>query len=202
MGRTSKFVTAASKKGRPAIPRVHKRISMPFELNELLPYLVNRVAGATTQLFSRDIAQFGLSVPMWRVIAVLSEMGEQRLVDLSVTTSIDASTLSRLAEAMQANRLIAKVRSKQNRRELVLTIAPRGKELADLIAPVASAYETRLTDGLSAADLATTRNVLRHMFKQLLALKEQAAKESRVTRRQTPVLAKDLQRMRSGAKRG
>jgi DNA-binding MarR family transcriptional regulator len=202
MGRTSKFVTAASKKGRPAIPRVHKRISMPFELNELLPYLVNRVAGATTQLFSRDIAQFGLSVPMWRVIAVLSEMGEQRLVDLSVTTSIDASTLSRLAEAMQANRLIAKVRSKQNRRELVLTIAPRGKELADLVAPVASAYETRLTDGLSAADLATTRNVLRHMFKQLLALKEQAAKESRVTRRQTPVLAKDLQRMRSGAKRG
>jgi DNA-binding MarR family transcriptional regulator len=139
---------------------------------------------------------------MWRVIAVLTEMGEQRLVDLSVTTSIDASTLSRLAEAMQANRLIAKVRSKQNRRELVLTIAPRGKELADLIAPVASAYETRLTDGLSAADLATTRNVLRHMFKQLLALKEQAAKESRVTRRQTPVLAKDLQRMRSGAKRG
>jgi MarR family transcriptional regulator, organic hydroperoxide resistance regulator len=202
MGRISKPLVAASEKGRPVIPRIRKKMSTHFELNELLPYLVNRVASATTQLFSRDIAQFGLSVPMWRVIAVLSEMGEQRLVDLSVMTSIDASTLSRLAEAMQTNRLIAKVRSKQNRRELVLAIAPRGKELADTLAPVASAYETRLTDGLSATDLATTRNVLRHMFKQLLVLKAQATRDSRVTRRQTPVLAKDLKRTGSRAKRG
>jgi DNA-binding MarR family transcriptional regulator len=124
-------------------------------------------------------------------------MGEQRLVDLSIMTSIDASTLSRLSEAMQTERLIAKVRSKHNRRELVLTIAPRGKKLAELLAPVARRYETRLTDGLPASDLAVTRRVLKHMFEQLTVLRTQATRDARTVRRQTPVLAKDLIRTKS-----
>jgi DNA-binding MarR family transcriptional regulator len=123
-------------------------------------------------------------------------MGEQRLVDLSVMTSVEASTLSRLADTMQEARLIAKVRSKKNRRELLLTIAPRGKELAETLAPVASAYESRLTRGLSTSELAITRHTLRHMFTQLSELKE-VARDSRQTRRQTPVLAKNLLRTRA-----
>jgi DNA-binding MarR family transcriptional regulator len=196
MVRISKTAAAAPREDQPT-QRARKRAPKHFELNELLPYLVNRVASVTTQLFSRDIAQFGLTVPMWRVIAVLSEMGEQRLVDLSIMTSIDASTLSRLSEAMQTERLIAKVRSKHNRRELVLTIAPRGKKLAGLLAPVARRYETRLTDGLPASDLAVTRRVLKHMFEQLTVLRTQATRDARTIRRQTPVLAKDLIRTKS-----
>jgi DNA-binding MarR family transcriptional regulator len=124
-------------------------------------------------------------------------MGEQRLVDLSVMTSVEASTLSRLANTMQEARLIAKVRSKKNRRELLLTIAPRGKELAETLAPVASAYESRLTRGLSTSELAITRHTLRHMFTQLSELKAEVARDSRQTRRQTPVLAKNLLRTRA-----
>ncbi|WNV11760.1 MarR family winged helix-turn-helix transcriptional regulator [Tardiphaga sp. 709] len=195
----AKRTVVETKKRRVAVGTA-KTKSTDFHLNELLPYLINRVANATTQLFARDIAPFDLSVPMWRVIAVLSEMGEQRLVDLATMTSIDASTLSRLVETMQADKLLAKVRSKTNRRELVLTVAPRGKELSRLLAPVAQAYETRLTAGLPESELATARKVLKHMFHQLSELKAQADLDSRATRRQTPVLAKTLLRSRSSAK--
>ena len=46
--------------------------------------------------FSHEAEKFGLSVPMWRVLAVLAEDGEQRQIDVAQRTSIDASTLSRL----------------------------------------------------------------------------------------------------------
>ena len=117
-------------------------------------------------------------------------------------TSIDASTLSRLSETMQRDRLIAKVRSQHNRRELVLTIGLRGKKLAELLAPVARRYETRLTDGLSSSDLAITRRVLKHMFEQLTELRTQATRDARTIRRQTPVLAKDLLRTKSQERSG
>jgi MarR family len=86
-------------------------------LDNYLPYLINRVGNILVQLFSRDLAPFQLSVPMWRVIAVLAENGEHRLVDLSIMTSIDASTLSRLTEAMQRKKLVARRRSKHSKRE-------------------------------------------------------------------------------------
>src|SRR5215510_13236331 len=110
-------------------------------LDDYLPYLINRVGNILVQLFSRDLAPFRISVPMWRVIAVLAERGEQRLIDLSILTSIDASTLSRLTEAMQRKQLLTRQRSRRSKREVVVSITERGGELVNILGPIARAYE-------------------------------------------------------------
>src|SRR5262245_29647176 len=101
---------------RTRMPKRSRRAAKPrpptvfVHLDDYLPYLINRVADILVQLFSRDLAPFQLSVPMWRVLAVLAENGEHRLIDLSRMTSIEASTLSRLTEAMQRKQLVLRRR--------------------------------------------------------------------------------------------
>jgi DNA-binding MarR family transcriptional regulator len=156
-------------------------------LDNYLPYLINRVGNILVQLFSRDLAPFQLSVPMWRVIAVLVENGEHKLIDLSIMTSIDASTLSRLTEAMQRRRLVVRQRSRHSKREVVVSIAPRGLELVGILGPIAHAYEREMTAGLQASDLASTRRALRGMFDRLANLRARAAREMTEARRQRPL---------------
>jgi MarR family transcriptional regulator, organic hydroperoxide resistance regulator len=156
-------------------------------LDDYLPYLINRVGNVLVQLFSRDLAPFQLSVPMWRVIAVLAENGAHRLIDLSTMTSIDPSTLSRLTETMQRKRLVVRQRSRQSKREVIVSLAPRGAELVGILGPIARAYEIEMTSGLKASDLTTTRRTLQEMFERLAGLRARAAQEMAKTRRQKPV---------------
>ena len=159
-------------------------------LDDYLPYLINRVGNILVQLFSRDLAPFRLSVPMWRVIAVLAERGDQRLIDLSRMTSIDPSTLSRLTESMQRKQLVTRQRSPQSKREVIVSIAARGVELVGILGPIAAAYEREMTAGLRTSDLASTRRALRGMFDRLVKLRARAAREMTEARRQKPVFDK------------
>jgi MarR family transcriptional regulator, organic hydroperoxide resistance regulator len=193
-------MTYTSKRGSMAHPRKVSsarkarrfRNAILIDLDQYLPYLINRVGNTLVQLFSRDLAQFDISVPMWRVIAVLGETGSLRLVDLSSMTSIDASTLSRLTETMQRQKLLRRSRSPQNKREIVISTTPKGQQLLKVLTPIAAAYEREMTVGLSTSDLATTRETLRQMFARLAELKSKAAQEMSRSRRQMPVLAKDV----------
>jgi hypothetical protein len=68
-----------------------------LDLDDYLPYLVNRVGSIMALRFGEDVlAQFGLSIAMWRVLAALSSNGAQRHTDLAGLTSIEVSTLSRI----------------------------------------------------------------------------------------------------------
>jgi DNA-binding MarR family transcriptional regulator len=193
-------MTYTSKRGSMAHPRKDSaarkarrlRNAILIDLDQYLPYLINRVGNTLVQLFSRDLAQFDISVPMWRVIAVLGETGGLRLVDLSSMTSIDASTLSRLTETMQRQKLLRRSRSPQNKREIVISTTPKGQQLLKVLTPIAAAYEREMTVGLSTSELATTREALRQMFARLAELKAKATQEMSRSRRQMPVLAKHV----------
>jgi MarR family transcriptional regulator, organic hydroperoxide resistance regulator len=190
--RTAPLPTLPRMRGRVGRGRAAKPKSQTIfvHLDDYLPYLINRVGNLLVQLFSRDLAPSRLSVPMWRVIAVLAERGEQRLIDLSIMTSIDASTLSRLTEAMQRKQLVVRQRSRHSKREVVVSLAARGVELVSILGPIALAYEREMIAGLAASDLASTRRALREMFDRLAKLRARAAREMTEARRQKPLFGK------------
>jgi DNA-binding MarR family transcriptional regulator len=64
-----------------------------LDLRSYLPYLLNRVGFAVTDVFSETLAADDLTVPMWRVLAVLLHHGPQRIGDLADLTSIEISPL-------------------------------------------------------------------------------------------------------------
>src|ERR1700752_1436968 len=102
-----------------------------YRLTDSLPYLLNRVGVQMGELFSRRIAGFGVTLPMYRVMAALWESGDQRLCDLAAVTSLELSTLSRLVGAMKRKGLVTRTRLKDNARTVAINLTAKGKLLVE-----------------------------------------------------------------------
>jgi len=139
-----------------------------LELDDYLPYLINRVGTALAVRFTADqLAAHGLSIAMWRVLAVLSSNGGQRQIDLAVLTSIDASTLSRLVTRLVRMGLASRTRSRTNSREVLVSLSAKGRAVVDRLIPAALSLEGVLGRGLSQRDAATVKRALRRMYANL-----------------------------------
>lgn len=141
-----------------------------LNLNNHLPFLMNRGGNLVIQLFSRDLAPLGISVPMWRVLAVLAEKGPLRLIDLGLSTSIELSTLSRIVSGMTRKKLVTRALAKENRRQVTIAITAAGSKTLARAAPIALEYEAKMTRGLSRDDLETTKRTLNIAFEKLLEI--------------------------------
>lgn len=142
-------------------------MSRKLDLQDFLPYLLNRAGLRVGLMFSRDIEAFDVTLPMWRVLIELWYNGDHRLGELSERTSIDISTLSRLLVAMQRKNLIVRRRSGLDGRALSLTLTPRGLALTEKVAPYALRYEGVAMKGMTAREVATLKDLLKRVFLNL-----------------------------------
>jgi DNA-binding MarR family transcriptional regulator len=138
------------------------------DLNEYLPYLINRVGSALALRFTDDrLAAHGLSIAMWRVLAALSSNGPQRQIDLAELTSTEASTLSRLVTRLARLGLVSRSRSRNSNREVDVALSPRGRAIVDRLIPAALRLEQELSRGLPQRDVAAVKRALRRMHANL-----------------------------------
>jgi DNA-binding MarR family transcriptional regulator len=136
-----------------------------LELGDYLPYLVNRVGTIVADQFGAEaLAPHGLSIAMWRVMAVLASNGTQRQIDLADLTSIDASTLSRLVTRLVAIGIVTRARSARSNREVAVKLSAKGEALVARLIPIARAYEDTAIAGLPARDLAVLKRCLRRVY--------------------------------------
>jgi DNA-binding MarR family transcriptional regulator len=140
----------------------------PFDFSEYLPYLINRVGSALVVDFEQGaLVRRRLSIAMWRVLAVLSNDGGQRQIDLADKTSIDVSTLSRVVTRLVKMGLVTRTRSTTNSREVLVRLTGKGVSLLAGLIPKAIAAERTAIAGVSAKDLAVVRRCLRRMYQNL-----------------------------------
>ena len=139
-----------------------------LDLNEYLPYLINRVGSALVVDFGRStLAPHRLSIAMWRVLAALSSDDGQRQIDLAAMTSIDVSTLSRVVSRLVRMGLVTRTRSATNSREVVVRLSGKGAGLVARMIPRAIAAERSAIAGVPLKDLAVVRRSLRRMYENL-----------------------------------
>jgi len=139
-------------------------VSERFDLSERLPYLLNRVGAALVGFATPGLKRHHLTIPLWRVLAVLAHKGELRQVDLAGATSLDPPTVSRLISHAARRGLVTRTRSDTSNREVSVRITKAGKETVDKIVPHMIADEEIVLAGLSRAELATLRAILRRMY--------------------------------------
>jgi DNA-binding MarR family transcriptional regulator len=145
-----------------------------LELSDYLPYLINRIGAAFVLRYQTELAPHGVSIAMWRVLAALSTNGKQRQIDVAEITSIDVSTMSRLITRLMQLELVSRTRSDTNNREVSVELTPKGRALVSRLIPTAQRLEDEATAGLSASDLAITRETLRRMYDNMTARVEEA----------------------------
>jgi DNA-binding MarR family transcriptional regulator len=147
------------------------RATAKLQLDNYLPYLINRVgAGLAARFTATTLQQHHLSIMMWRVLVVLSNNGGVRLVDLSQMTSIDLSTLSRMVVRLVRLALVSRKRSRTSDREVLVTLTAKGRKLLAHIIPIGLDYEKQVVQGISRSDLAIAQRVLKHLYANLAKL--------------------------------
>jgi DNA-binding MarR family transcriptional regulator len=101
---------------------------------------------------------------MWRVLAALREQDGRRMGDLSETTSIEVSTLTRLVDAMEQKDLVARRRDAGDARAVMLRATAAGRRLTERLLPIAERYEAVALAGFSAAETKTLKAALRRLY--------------------------------------
>ena len=120
-------------------------------LDSYLPYLLNRAGARLAASFSEEVRPLGATLQMWRVLAALREQDGRRMGDLSETTSIEVSTLTRLVDNMEKAGLVARRRDAGDARAVALHVTTVGRRLTRRILPIAERYETVALKGFTAA---------------------------------------------------
>jgi len=139
-----------------------------YRFSNSLPYLLARLGMRMGELFARELAWEGLSLPMFRVLAVLTEAAEPlRLGELSAHTSIEMSTMSRLLTEMQRRGLVTRERPENNQRSLSVGLTKKGAELAARLIPRAAYYEEVAMGELQPKRAAQLKAELRQIYEAL-----------------------------------
>ena len=133
-------------------------------LDSYLPYLLNRAGARIAASFSEEVRPLGATLQMWRVLAALREHDGRRMGDLSETTSIEVSTLTRLVDNMEKKGLVARRRNGEDARVVALHVTPAGRRLTQRIIPIAERYEAVALAGFSAAETKTLKAALRRLY--------------------------------------
>jgi DNA-binding MarR family transcriptional regulator len=139
-------------------------------LDSYLPYLLNRAGVRIATAFGEEVRPLGASLQMWRVLAALREKDGRRMGDLSATTSIEVSTLTRLVDQMEKKGLVARRRDAADARAVALFVTAAGRRLTRRIMPIAERYERVALDGFGAREAATLKAALRRLYTNMEAL--------------------------------
>jgi DNA-binding MarR family transcriptional regulator len=140
-------------------------------LDSYLPYLLNRAGQRIAASFGEEVRPLGVTVQMWRVLAALRERDGRRMGDLSETTSIEVSTLTRLVDNMEQKGLVARRRDGDDARVVLLHATPAGRRLTQRILPIAERYETVALAGFNAAEAEVLKAALRRLYANMDELK-------------------------------
>ena len=144
-----------------------------YKLTTSMPYLLARLGVRMGSLFSRRIAAYDLTLPMYRVLAALSERPDQQLGELSAMTTVELSTMSRLIGTMAARDLVSRHRPPDNERTVQINLTARGAAMADLLRKEAEHYEEVAVSSLKPKEIERLKRVLKHIYDSLDVLESE-----------------------------
>lgn len=124
-----------------------------LRLEKFLPYrlsvLSNRVSNAIAQAYG---TRFDLTIPAWRVMAILGRFPDLSAADLVEQTAMDKVAISRAVSSLFKNDYITRSEDPSDRRRQVLNLSELGREVYERIVPLAQQYENDLMSSLTAEE--------------------------------------------------
>lgn len=127
----------------------------PLVLDDFLPYRLAVLANAVSRAIARRYEdEFALSIPEWRVMALLGVEPGLTASEVAEATPMDKVAISRAVRGLiEAGRLKA-VADKADGRRQRLSLTPAGLAIYRRIVPLARELEAQLLAGLDARDRA------------------------------------------------
>jgi DNA-binding MarR family transcriptional regulator len=136
-----------------------------LRLENFLPYrlavLSNTVSTTVARAYDK---RFSVSIPEWRVIAVLGRFPGLSAVEVAERTLMDKVAVSRAVTKLIKNGRIDREFADSDKRRSILNLSEDGKKLHDEIAKVALRFEQDLLQGFSEDELNNLNSVMERLL--------------------------------------
>jgi DNA-binding MarR family transcriptional regulator len=138
-----------------------------FDHQGYVPYLLRRITDTLIERFTAGLTPYGLTLPMWRILAVLHRRGATRFGVLASQTLLEPPTLSRLVAELRAKGLITKTSSEVDARGVLIAPTKKGLELVERLTPHAFEVEKETLAGLTEDEAEMFRRLVRRVCANL-----------------------------------
>ena len=144
-------------------PKLHLDKFLPYRLS----VLSNTVSSAIAAAYFMN---FGLSIPEWRVMAVLAANPGLSAAEVTARTAMDKVAVSRAVAALQSTGRLHRTTAPSDRRRTHLELTRSGMRVYAQVVPMALEYERALVAPLTPRDLATLDRLVRVLLGRAVEL--------------------------------
>jgi MarR family transcriptional regulator, organic hydroperoxide resistance regulator len=109
-----------------------------------LPHLLTLAAIAASRAFDQELRERGISLPVWRVMAVLLERPGETVTGLAKRCLLQQPTMTKLLDRMESDRLVRRSPDRQDHRVVRVSLTSEGATVAALLVEAAKHHETAL----------------------------------------------------------
>ena len=120
-----------------------------LDLERFLPYRLSVLSNRTSNAIALEYSErFDLTIPEWRVMAVLGRFSGLSANQVAQRTAMDKVAVSRAVARLLERELVERDTHGDDRRRSVLALSRAGRRIYDEIAPLALELERRLLSRL------------------------------------------------------
>lgn len=136
-----------------------------FDLDEFLPYLLNRAAESASGEFAGVYrAEHGMTRTQWRVMAHLAQDGSLSAAQICRLSHLDKTKVSRAVAAMEGRGWLTRAAVGRDRRVELLTLTPEGQAVHAGLAQRALVHQRTLAERLGPERMAALTESLRALI--------------------------------------
>lgn len=134
-------------------------------LEEFLPYRLAILSHAVSTSIARAYdKRFALTIPEWRVIAILGRFPGLSAAEVAERTMMDKVAVSRAVSKLIENGRVDREFANADRRRSILNLSEAGRKVHDEIAPLALGIEDDLLHGLSQEQIGTLNEIIERLL--------------------------------------
>jgi DNA-binding MarR family transcriptional regulator len=142
-----------------------------LDLDHFLPYRLSVLSNKVSDAIARHYSdRFGLSIPEWRVMAVLGQTTGLSSRDVAARTAMDKVQVSRAVANLVTRRRVQRDGDEADGRVMRLSLTPKGRAIYDEIVPLALHLEAVLLAALTPAERDTLDRLMDRLGRQVNSL--------------------------------
>jgi DNA-binding MarR family transcriptional regulator len=140
-------------------------MSDELKLEEFLPYRLSVLSNTVSTTVARAYdKRFKVSIPEWRVIAVLGRFPGLSAVEVAERTLMDKVAVSRAVTKLIKHGRIDREFADADKRRSILNLSEDGKRLHDEIAALALQFERDLLQGFEEQEIANLNSIMERLL--------------------------------------
>lgn len=130
-------------------------------------YLLNRTGSLGAACMNDVLKEFDIPLPIWQILLIVSEFGEQTISELASHTGIEMSYLSRTVLKAEERGFVARAKSAEDKRVIYIQLVTGGRQMIRKVLPKTRRLRGIMLQGIPDGDIETTARTLRMVYDNL-----------------------------------